>query len=203
MNFHSLAPKRYKRALVSGFVHRIYRACSSWHHFHESIEKAKTTLENNQYPPSFYNKIINDTLTKIVEKPKQRPPEIEEDPHLLFLQYRGKNTESFARDLHKTKVPCRIVFTLKKLKTVMPSLKEPIDKQLKSGVVYKISCPRCNACYVGQTGRHLQVRFREHINRKGPVKEHFQNCDVTYSENEKDLPISCSAALTLFLFLVR
>ena len=26
MNFHSLAPKKYKRSVVSGFVHRIYRA---------------------------------------------------------------------------------------------------------------------------------------------------------------------------------
>ena len=69
----------------------------------------------------------------------------------------------------------------------MPSLKEPVDKQLKSGVVYKILCPHCNACYVGQTGRHLQVRFREHINRKGPVKEHFENCGVRL--NEENLSI--------------
>ena len=30
MNFHALAPKRYKRSVVSGFVYRIHRACSSW-----------------------------------------------------------------------------------------------------------------------------------------------------------------------------
>ena len=29
MNFHALAPKRYKRSVVSGFVHRMYRACTS------------------------------------------------------------------------------------------------------------------------------------------------------------------------------
>ena len=28
MNFHALAPVKYKRATVIGFVHRIYRACS-------------------------------------------------------------------------------------------------------------------------------------------------------------------------------
>ena len=37
MNFHALAPKRYKRSVVSGFVHRIYRACSSWEHIHSSL----------------------------------------------------------------------------------------------------------------------------------------------------------------------
>ena len=45
MNFHALAPKRYKRSVVEGFVHRVHRACSSWENFHESIEKVKMTLQ--------------------------------------------------------------------------------------------------------------------------------------------------------------
>ena len=45
MNFHALAPKRYKRSVVSGFVHRIYRACSDWKAFHESLEKSQENIE--------------------------------------------------------------------------------------------------------------------------------------------------------------
>ena len=56
-------------------------------------------------------------------------------------------------------------------------------KSLKSGIVYTISCPHCNACYVGQTGRHLQTRLREHSNRKGPVKEHMAKCETDWSED--------------------
>ena len=66
MNFHSLAPKKYKRSVVSGFVHRIYRSCSTWGHFHNSLEKAKMVLEQNQYPPEFYGPIIHETLTAIM-----------------------------------------------------------------------------------------------------------------------------------------
>ena len=51
MNYHALAPKRYKRSVVSGFVYRIHRACSSWESFHSSMEKAKRILEKNHYPP--------------------------------------------------------------------------------------------------------------------------------------------------------
>ena len=40
---------------------------SIWQLVHESLERAKVILENNQYPPRFYEKIIHDTLTKIVE----------------------------------------------------------------------------------------------------------------------------------------
>ena len=39
MNFHALAPKRYKRSVVSGFVHRIHRSCSNWPNFYTSLEK--------------------------------------------------------------------------------------------------------------------------------------------------------------------
>ena len=45
MNYHALAPKKYKRSVVSGFVYRIYRACSSWQYFHDSMERAKRVLE--------------------------------------------------------------------------------------------------------------------------------------------------------------
>ena len=64
LNYHALAPRRYKKSVVSGFVHRIVRACSKWQHVHESLEKAKKVLEQNQYPPTFYNP----TLTSIYEK---------------------------------------------------------------------------------------------------------------------------------------
>ena len=188
MNFHSLAPKRYKRTVVSGFVHRIYRACSTWIHFHNSLEKAKRVLEQNQYPPEFYGPIIHETLTAIIntkgpssKEMTNTSPNIQKETFSLFLQYRGKGSESYARSLHKIQAPCRIIFTMKKLKSNMPSLKPPVPKLLKSGVVYKIECPRCNSCYVGQTSRHLQTRFKEHVGN-GPVQQHFRDCDSVLSE---------------------
>ena len=37
-----------------------------------------------------------------------------------------------------------------------------LDKE-KSGLVYQISCCKCNAVYIGETGRSLETRKREHI----------------------------------------
>ena len=91
----------------------------------------------------------------------------------IFVQYRGKSTEEYARALHKIKAPCIIVMTLRKLKTVLPSLKPQVDKLMRRGVIYKLTCPRCSACYVGQTGRHMLTRFKEHLQRAGPIKTHL------------------------------
>ena len=54
---------------------------------------------------------------------------------------------------------------------------------LRNNVVYQIICPRCKSSYVGQTSRHLQQRFKEHIGNKGPMKTHFENCTITPTDD--------------------
>ena len=76
---------------------------------------------------------------------------------------------------------------MRKLKTVLPSLKPPVEKMWKSGVVYKITYPRCSACYVGQTSRHLQIRFSEHRTRAGPMKSHLKNCSTEISSDNVEV----------------
>ena len=41
INYHALAPQKYKRSAICGLVHRIHRTCSTWKNFHESLIKAK------------------------------------------------------------------------------------------------------------------------------------------------------------------
>ena len=179
MNFHALAPQKYKRSVVIGFIHRIYRACSTWSHFDESLKKAKAALEKNQYPPYFYEPIIAKTLSKIIENNNNTETSHEEEEEVekkkVFLHYRGKISEQFEQSLNKLNVPCKIIFTIKKIKSCLPSLKPQIEKCFKSRVVYKISCSRCDACYVGQTIRHLITRIKEH-RPSGPVGKHFKEC---------------------------
>ena len=182
MNFHALAPKRYKRSVVSGFVYRIYRSCSTWEHFHHSLTKAKEVLEKNQYPPQFYESIIEETITRIRQPIAKEKSEDEVTPgsqksQRILLQYRGPATDQFVKRLKECEAPTQVVLTLRKLKTYMPSLKAPVPKLLKSNVIYKVTCPRCQACYVGKTSRHLCTRFGEHrTKKKEPVFKHMKSC---------------------------
>ena len=54
----------------------------------------------------------------------------------------------------------------------MQGVSEPISRiltqvgihfQQKRGLVYQISCQNCNAVYVGDTGRSVRTRQREHV----------------------------------------
>ena len=96
---------------------------------------------------------------------------------LVFVQYRGNISEKFAESLLRIKAPSKIIFRIKKLKDCLPSLKSKVEMSLRSKVVYKVKCPRCEACYVGQTGRHLSTRIKEHSS-SGPVRDHFKNCNI-------------------------
>ena len=201
MNFHAFAPQKYKRAVIIGFIHRIYRACSTWSYFDESLKKAKLVLENNQYPPSFYEPIIAKTL-KIVEsngeKTSEKEKEEEKEVKLMFVQYRGTVSEKFQQSLTNLKAPCKIIFTTKKLKSSMPSLKAQVEKSFKSRVVYKICCSRCEACYVGQTSRHMITRMKEH-RKSGPVGSHFKRCDLELTMD--DVTILCSTSKSMYYLM--
>ena len=72
MNYHSLAPKRYKRSVVSGFVHRLYQCCSSWHNFHDSLTKAKRILEKISIHHHSMNLSLDKLLKQYGEKPHTR-----------------------------------------------------------------------------------------------------------------------------------
>ena len=192
LNFHALAPKRYKRSVVTGFVYRIFRACSSWRNFDVSVKRAKRILEGNQYPPEFYEPIIRETISNLIQdtaKKKESNDEMVKKPRkMVFIQYRGKCTEDYARALHKIKAPCTVVMTLRKLRTILPSLKPAVEKILLSGLVYKIVCPGCKACYVGQTSRHVTTRFQEHLKPFAPVYKHVvRKCDSTIDMNDVEI----------------
>ena len=118
MNFHALAPTKYKRSVVSGMVHRIYSACSTWRNVHESLKKAKEVLENNQYPSHFYDPIIEKTLNRIrAPEEKENENEDEDTPEkkLVFVQYRGKVTDDFERSLKRIEAPCKVISRIRKM----------------------------------------------------------------------------------------
>ena len=133
---------------------------------HASLGKAKRILEKNQYPPSFYDPTIKKTLDSIIGEVKH-PTEkssIQSNTRsgkvALFIQYRGKCTDDYARALHKinaSNASCTIIMTLRKLKTLGP----PVEKMLKSGLDYRLTCPCCFVCYVGETNRNLGSISRE------------------------------------------
>ena len=83
-------------------------------------------------------------------------------------------SETIARILQ----PCSIrvahkpITTLRQLLTKVKDKDEPNRRQ---GAVYKIKCCDCQATYIGETGRNLNVRLTEHkrATRNGDINNHI------------------------------
>ena len=198
LNFHALAPLKYKKSVISSFIYRIYRASSNWQNFHDGITQALKTLEDNQYPSSFIMPIVKKVVERLVcpesdecgsesesesnEVIMQTDPDaclftLKENEKFLFcVQYRGKPTDQLAHSFKRINAPCRVIMKTKKIKSFLPPLKPVVSKMLRSAVVYKIDCPGCDSSYVGFTSRHLQQRVCEHLGKNGVIRGHINQC---------------------------
>ena len=96
---------------------------------------------------------------------------------MFKIQYRGSVTDKFVKTLHEVNALVVPVITIRKVRTFASTLKAKIPDEIVSRVIYCITCPSCQACYVGQTDRHARTRFGEHkTKRNEPVRKHFEPC---------------------------
>ena len=150
--------------------------------FDQALEKNKTYWTKNQYPGEWSSKIVNHTLERIISGGKDQlrttPKEHQKsktksiDKPTFFLQYRGNITQNFASKLKKL-CELQVVFTMRKLRSCLPTLISSFDRDLKSHVVYEIKCNGCGSIYVGQTNRHVTTRITEHQRKDSRVGQHL------------------------------
>ena len=90
---------------------------------------------------------------------------------------RGNQGHYFANRVRELN-DVQVVFTTRKLESCLPSVKSAFSNDLKSRVVYKLSCSGCTSTYVGQIVQHLTTRIEEHKKAHSPVGLHFQQCQL-------------------------
>ena len=83
-----------------------------------------------------------------------------------------KELEHFNNNFFKKYRTKDVYSARNKLNNIIKLGKDKNDKSNNSNVVYKINCNDCNASYVGQTSRRVNVRIKEHI-KNTPIKIQF------------------------------
>ena len=112
-------------------------------------------LNNNGCPSQHVNK-------NWWPRSSSRPSSSEEPPKAtVVIPYIRHLSESICRILTPLKV--RTCFRPHRtLKQMSVSLKDHIPRSQRAGVVYRIPCGNCEKVYIGQTGRTLDHRLKEH-----------------------------------------
>ena len=90
---------------------------------------------------------------------------------MLYLPYIEGVSERIVRGCRALGI--RTVFNSgKTLRQTLTHVKSTTPEEKKQGVVYEVPCKDCEAVYIGETGRNLQERVKEH---KYAVKRRDKN----------------------------
>ena len=115
---------------------------------------------------------------------------------LLTMQYRGNPSQLLAAKVRLIS-GAQIISTTRKLKTCLPSLKTSFAGELRSKVVYKLTCSECNSTYIDQTVRHLATRVDERCKGDSPVWQHLLDGTAALKSEIIDQTANTHKLLTL------
>ena len=69
-NFGSFIPKSHRYNLLFTLLHRAFKLCSNFEHFHQELDKRKAISEHKGYPKRFVDFCIKKYLDKVFIKKK-------------------------------------------------------------------------------------------------------------------------------------
>lgn len=187
LNYNSIAPTRYKTAVIRTFLHRAYRICSNWQLLHHEIDRIKQLLSNNNFPM----KSIEDEIQKFLNKKLDNNKYVINNNNPVKLYFKNQMTSQYKQDEHRLKqiisdytapteennhINLTIYYKSKKLKNLfIRNNSRKIEDSKKSHLVYQYSCPNegCSpsTLYVGYTECALVDRMRNHT-QSGSIMTH-------------------------------
>ena len=162
LQFSSHHSSSHKQSVGRTLFSRASTHSSSLVQLPEEESHIYEALKSNGYPKNFIRRCKNKETSK-----KQRPPLSitnifdQDRTTIVTIPYIQGQSEAIKRILS----PLGILTVFRPLTTLRKILSKPKDKipaLTKSGVLYEVSCQECNATYIGQTGRNLSQRLKEH-----------------------------------------
>ena len=161
---------------------RVFKINNSWPAFHKDIKDLTLILRKNLFPVRMVKKVINRYVSRATIRPSARC-QVQQAVSTCYLKL--PYVVCFNREAQKrlrklvqrycTNIKIKIPFSSFKVGSMF-SVNDPVPLDLRSRVVYKFLCAGCNACYIGETSRHLSTRVREHLSRdrNSHVYQHLQ-----------------------------
>ena len=190
LNWSSNHHLEHKRSVVRTLIQRAESIPSTDEFKREEMEHIKIALAANGYKP---------WMIKIPKKKEKKKNPSEKVPGNrlppIALPYIKGLSENLQR-LFRTHDVSTYHKPFNTLKSILVKPKDSIEKEDQCGLVYHIRCKDCSDTYIGETGRNMAIRFKEHTSRKGTnsaIKEHLEaknhSCsleDVRILEKEDD-----------------
>ena len=154
LDFQSHHPLAHKLAVPRTLFIRAQRLCSNPLDRANEEKHLEATLLTNGYP----RRLIHQTFSRTRSIPQTEKEPLETT---VVIPYIHRVSEPIRRILAPLNI--RTCFRPHRtLRNILTHVKDPIALEHRTGVVYSIPCHDCPVTYVGQTGRTLSHRLKEH-----------------------------------------
>ena len=168
MNYESAVSSTYKTNLIGCLFDRASKICSTYGNFQNQLKNLKNFFCQNGYPLKLVEKEFGKKLRQL-HNPLPTKMTVNREPiyfKLPFLSY--YENQSLKTELcelifkYYPQIDLKIIFVNSNSIGNFFNFKNRVQTLLQSNLVYLYTCPQCNACYVGETSRHLRTRIAEH-----------------------------------------
>ncbi len=184
-------PLSAKLSVVSSLFHRANVVCRNENDLKSEQDYLSKVLEYNGYPKWAINKGKQrlEKLKTITSSTDNRDNTVKRNSYVVMDYVKGLSER--IRDIFKRKGTQVYFKGSNTLRNILVSPKDKDPKGSKQDVIYHIPCsyPSCNACYIGETGRTLVERLRDHVSdNNSAVKRHHLDTGHPLP-NEQDIKI--------------
>ena len=158
-------------------MHRSFKICNNWNSFHNDIEKIKSNIIKNAYPPFLIDKVIQKFSSNKNLSKDTSDVYYFKLPYIGNLSHHIKNKLSkLCKEFCKENFNFKLVFNLFKIKNYFSYI-DPIPNDLIYFLVYKYTCASCSSSYIGETCCHVKTRIEEHIKKysKSHIFKHLHS----------------------------
>ena len=194
MHYDSMAPQKWKRALVKCLLNRAYRISSNFTNFIQEVNNIKSILSNNGYPIKvtttltdefmrFY-KISKDNYKRGWEPKTDNAKQDNLKKAYFTIPFVGRPSSKFQHTISREMDKYNIRIIPSYSSTLVGSyfnLKTKLSRPFKANVVYRFTCSEDqNVSYIGETKRHLFRRASDHTNtdNNSAIFEHLYLCST-------------------------
>ena len=187
-HWSSKIPKRYKRNIINGELHRAKKISSN---FDKEIIRIRDKYIKAGYPLRFINSVISSFNNKNTQQRNSNndnedlnnDPNVQKSRIIINLPFCYKNEEysktflSKLKSFTNNKYSFLIVWKTRKIRSLFP-LKDKVNISHCSNVIYEGVCT-CDNNYIGITDRNSSLRFEEHNNpnNKSEPAKHLKSND--------------------------
>ena len=211
LNYNSHCPLKYKRSVITNYLHRAFKVSNTWSDFHNEINHIKQMLINNNYP----NYLVDDEIKRFLDKKLANNPSNQANKTPLKIYYSNqmhnnyKIEERTIKSIIKDNITCNedydlnIIFYYKNMRSSNLIIKNaphsPSNDSEKHNLIYCFKCPSNHeqpTFYVGKTTTTLNQRMSQHKsiqdhmskyhNTRSTKLERLQNTTIIARENNRN-----------------